>query len=172
MKKQTKNWITGPGAWPGLALLLLWLLLSWQLSKASRRKKMNTINDIGLTINGFLIDQGYSFLSKIITAQAAHETGNFSSYIFKANNNLFGMRHPKIRITHSLGEHKGYAIYSDIQDSILDILDWLHFHRIAKPFKTIDEYVTAIHERGYFEDKPENYIAGMKHFYNLYFGNQ
>ncbi len=131
---------------------------------------MNTINDIGLTVNGFLIDQGYGFLSNIITCQAAHETANFTSHIFKANNNLFGMRCPKIRITHAVGESQGYAIYAGYEDSILDLLDWLHFHRLVRPYSSIDEYVKAIHEKHYFEDKPENYIAGMKHFYKLYFG--
>jgi len=48
-------------------------------------------------------------MSKLITAQAGFETGNFTSVIFKENNNLFGMKLPKVRKTTAIGENRGHA---------------------------------------------------------------
>lgn len=56
----------------------------------------------------------------IILAQAKLETGNFSSRIFKENNNLFGMREAKQRITTAIGTENNHAYYHSWQESILD----------------------------------------------------
>jgi hypothetical protein len=56
----------------------------------------------------------------IVLAQAKIESGNYSSFIFKNNNNLFGMRYPKIRTTTSKGSKLGYAYYSSWRESVID----------------------------------------------------
>ena len=56
----------------------------------------------------------------IVLAQAKIESGNYSSFIFKNNNNLFGMRHPKVRMTTSKGSKFKYAKYSSWRESLLD----------------------------------------------------
>ena len=40
--------------------------------------------------------------------------------IFNSNNNLFGMKHPTIRTTTSLGTKFGYAHYSNWEESVID----------------------------------------------------
>jgi len=56
----------------------------------------------------------------VVLAQSILETGNFNSYIFKKNNNLFGMKLPNRRETTAIGTHKGYANYNSWGDSVKD----------------------------------------------------
>ena len=60
----------------------------------------------------------------IAIAQSLIETGNFTSHIFKDNNNLFGMQHPEKRSTLSLGVKNGHAYYKSWIDSVKDYKLW------------------------------------------------
>ncbi len=62
----------------------------------------------------------------IAIAQSLLETGHFKSEIFKNNNNLFGMKHPKVRKTFSTGTKNGHASYSSWKDSVRDYKIWQH----------------------------------------------
>lgn len=54
-------------------------------------------------------------------AQAIIESGLGRSDLFKSNNNLFGMREAKSRMTTSSGSKNGFAYYKKWQDAVLDI---------------------------------------------------
>ncbi len=56
----------------------------------------------------------------IALAQARLETGNFSSKVFRENNNLFGMREAKQRITTAKGTENNHAYYHSWHESVLD----------------------------------------------------
>ena len=56
----------------------------------------------------------------IVIAQAKIETGNFKSKVFLENNNLFGMRQARQRITTSTGTNLNHATYDNWQDSVID----------------------------------------------------
>lgn len=56
----------------------------------------------------------------IVLKQAKVETGNFRQWIFLENNNLFGMKYPKYRITTAIGENRGHAVYNTWQESVID----------------------------------------------------
>ena len=56
----------------------------------------------------------------IVLAQAKIESGNYNSLVFKKNNNLFGMRHPRVRTTTSKGSRFRYAYYNSWRESVLD----------------------------------------------------
>jgi flagellum-specific peptidoglycan hydrolase FlgJ len=56
----------------------------------------------------------------IVLAQAKLESGNFTSKIFKQNNNMFGMRKARRRITSSQSEKNTYAYYRDWVDCVYD----------------------------------------------------
>ena len=56
----------------------------------------------------------------IVLAQSKLETGNFTSKIFRENNNLFGMREAKQRITTAQGTENNHAYYHSWQESVLD----------------------------------------------------
>jgi len=91
-------------------------------------KKVDTvylkINEIN---NHWLYDeiksQGVVF-PDIVFGQALLESGNFKSNVFKENNNLFGMRLPKVRKTTAIGKNRGYAKYENWVQSVGDYLLW------------------------------------------------
>lgn len=56
----------------------------------------------------------------IAYSQAFLETDGFKSYIFKENNNLFGMKVATIRATKNIGEENGHAVYKNWKESVDD----------------------------------------------------
>lgn len=102
-------------------------------------------------------------------AQAAHETGNFVSPLYFSNNNCFGMKMPVVRPTTADKELFGYAHYKSIEDSAADFCLYYSFVGLGGGLQTIDQYVTGLHNKGYFEAPLDEYLNGVKHFYNLYF---
>lgn len=60
---------------------------------------------------------------------------NMCSKLFKSNNNLFGMKHPGVRPTKSLGSKKGFASFEKWQHSVDDYKLYLEFcngHQMTK----------------------------------------
>lgn len=56
----------------------------------------------------------------IVLAQAKIESGNYTSKVFKENNNLFGMKEPNVRTTTALGTKNSHAYYLDWVSSVYD----------------------------------------------------
>lgn len=56
----------------------------------------------------------------IVLAQAKIESGNYTSKIFRENNNLFGMKEPNVRTTTALGTKNSHAYYTDWVSSVYD----------------------------------------------------
>ena len=52
------------------------------------------------------------------------ESGNFTSNLFKQNNNMFGMKEAKQRPTTALGAENNYAYYEDWQSCVEDYALW------------------------------------------------
>lgn len=88
--------------------------------------------------------------TKLLYAQTYHETGNFTSKVFKENKNLFGMRQPKKRQTLATGTQHSHATFQSYKDSIVD-----YFYR-QKEFNisNVDdgEYMLATVKSRYAED--------------------
>ena len=89
--------------------------------------------------------------AKILTAQAMHETGNFTSRLYREQNNMFGMRHPQVRETLSTEDRNGYANFATLENSVEDLLLYFKEFNLKPTFKTPSEYVKAIKSKGYFE---------------------
>ncbi len=79
--------------------------------------------------------QGVKF-PDVAMAQARLETGHFKSDVFKENNNLFGMKHPSVRQTVSLGANRGHAKYKTWQDSVKDYKLWQDFYNVSAMSET------------------------------------
>jgi hypothetical protein len=95
----------------------------------------------------FLLENN-AWYPEILLAQAKLESGNYTSNIFKSNNNLYGMRKVYRRPTTQQGDDKGYGYYSNWCLSVLDRILWDKFAFENKPSK--DEYLRAL--RGYAND--------------------
>jgi len=166
-------------SWPGLRTwarflpgLLILAMLSVIASRTyTRQKRMSIISKYGIDLYLLLIEQGFfPGTAAMITAQAAHETANFTSYIFMFNNNPFGMKLPEVRRTTAYGEARGHAVYSSMESAALDY--WLYYKDREYPsvWKDIDTFIAALKAQNYFEAPLELYKSAVKKFYKVYFG--
>lgn len=96
----------------------------------------------------------------IVYAQAALESGNFTSTIFRENNNLFGMRMPERRETTAVGINRKYAVYSTWKSSVDDYL--LFQQRYLGQYQTEAGYLKYL-DRNYCEC--EGYVNKLKSRY-------
>ena len=93
----------------------------------------------------------------IVYAQACLETGHFSSKIFKSNNNLFGMREARGRVSTNKGAENGHAVYQHWRESVLDYA--LFQCCYLKNIKTEAEYYDYL-AKNYAEDS--TYVSKVK----------
>ena len=109
--------------------------------------------------------------AKILTAQAMHETGVFTSRLYKEQNNLFGMTQPVIRETLSTGGRSGFANYATLEDSVRDLL--LYFKEFnIKPASNefleddrsrgLHAYLKLIKSKDYFEAPYIEYFNAVR----------
>lgn len=94
-----------------------------------------------------------------IIAQARHETGNYTSAIYKENKNLFGMKKPSKRKFWGIGENRGHATYSTIVHSVIDF-----FERARSYKRTLTaangDYLAYLKNSKYAEDP--NYLNAVR----------
>ena len=93
----------------------------------------------------------------VVLAQAKIETGNFTSKIFKENNNMFGMKLPERRQTTAVGESRNHAKYTNWIQSIRDYKLWQD--QMIHKAPTKHAYLAYL-KRNYAQDK--NYIKKIK----------
>lgn len=114
-------------------------------------------------------------LSIFIVAQARHETGGYSSSIFKLCNNAFGYKW----VGQSLAdgpcsmspEGDNYARYSSVEDSTHEITAWIKrrqseggFPRDLSEIRSGDQYATLLKSVGYYGDSISHYAAGLSYW--------
>lgn len=92
------------------------------------QERLISINNDSLKLNYFnvynqIISNNIEF-ADIVFCQAILESGHFKSKVAKYNNNLFGMRHPKKRITKSKGSRYKYAFFDSWVESVIDYKLW------------------------------------------------
>lgn len=96
----------------------------------------------------------------VVFAQAVVESAHFSSSVFKNENNLFGMKHPRRRETLSEGVgNTGYASYDNWTFSVDDYRLWQLNMFKNKEYNTKTEYL-ALLGRVYAEDT--RYVKTLK----------
>ena len=93
----------------------------------------------------------------IVLAQSKLETGNFTSKVFRENNNLFGMREAKQRITTAKGTENNHAFYHSWYESVLDYS--FYQCRYLSNIQTEEQYFQYL-EQSYAEDP--TYIIKVK----------
>jgi uncharacterized FlgJ-related protein len=98
----------------------------------------------------------------IVLAQAKLESGSFKSKIFKENNNMFGMKLARQRITTALGEKNGHAYYRDWIDCLYDYC--MYQSSVMCNVSNESEYFNKLGER-YAEDS--TYVSKLKHIIKI-----
>ncbi|MGB8705119.1 MAG: glucosaminidase domain-containing protein [Gillisia sp.] len=155
MKNLSKYW-TKLVKWLGFLSILsgvFWTV--WRLIKSLNENPKTNLH---------LLLGKYRNLRKILIAQARHETGDFTSRAYHENHNLFGMGNANVR--KQLG-YKGldqYRHYKNNDQSIRDML--LYLDSVNMPTDlSVQEYVTALNNLGYFTAPFYEYFEGVKHYY-------
>lgn len=114
-----------------------------------------------LTDGLFVPDENYI---EALYAQAALETGHFTSNIYLRGNNLFGMRQSVIRDRWWSDSISGHAAYTHHIMSVLDRIDWDMWHNIR--YKDFHLYTHTVQDHGYATDR-EYLIKWQKLFENI-----
>lgn len=94
---------------------------------------------------------------KTVISQSILETNWFNSNIFIENNNLFGMKEPRVRKTTAIGTNRGHAIYKHWTCSVIDYKLWYLFVSKNRTYNNYYDFLTYI---GYAEDG--DYINKLK----------
>lgn len=111
-------------------------------------------------------------LAKIVTAQSQFESGNYTSNVFKADNNAFGYKYVGQKIaTRGLPSPKkegdNYAHYNSVQDSAIEIANWLKRRLKEKKLPPFDQitlpgqYSKLIKAAGYYGASENTYTKGI-----------
>ena len=77
----------------------------------------------------------------IVYAQAILESNDFTSHIYKANNNMFGMKMPERRPTLAIGINRGHAVYRNWQECLTD---YAIYQSSYKRGLTEEEYLKSL----------------------------
>ena len=93
----------------------------------------------------------------IVLAQSMIETGQWKSKIFMENNNLFGMKEAKMRITTACGTQYNHAYYNHWRESVYDYA--FYQCRYLSKIKSESEYFQYL-AANYAEDP--NYLNAIK----------
>lgn len=95
-------------------------------------------------------------------AVSAHETGGWTSRIYRENHNLFGMRLPSANTT-AIGAKHGHAVFRSDLDSAKDLV--MYFDRLKWKqinFSDSDSLVDEMKRKKYFEAPLDLYKNAVK----------
>lgn len=106
----------------------------------------------------------------IVLAQAKLESANFKSYVFRKNNNMFGMRFPRQRETVAIKDVGGYSYYETWMHSVIDLRLYYSAYLDGKTEEEVyaflgrryaesPQYVTALKEIIRRENLKQKFIA-------------
>ena len=100
----------------------------------------STINDAILYNHILLMRASFP---KVILCQAKIESADYSSALYKRNNNLFGMKISTSRVTTASQDGRaGYKSYDSWRESITDYVLWQLSHKIGSMSQ--DEYINFL----------------------------
>lgn len=145
---------------------LLVLIFLFLLTAATREEKI-TIVEKASTIER-LSSFGMKF-PRIFLCQVFLETKHLTSKIYLDNNNLVGMKLPRMRPTTAVGVNRGHAVYITAADSIQDYILWQQeFSRSISKCNNDMEYLAFIST--FYAEDPD-YQKKILKIYNKTFNN-
>jgi hypothetical protein len=141
----------------------------------------NTFNQYEQTVYSTAIAEGASdSFARILIAQLKHESADFTSHVFKTDNNPMGMKMPSVRKTPYIAG-KGlqppgkegatpYAHYNNLSDAVKDLFNWLNYNKINwKVITSVPVYAELLRQKSYMGNTQEAkniYIAGLTRYLN------
>jgi len=136
-----------------IRLLLLVFFCSFLLIKVTEKYEQKGYKELTERLSGLGMRFPTIFLSQVYL-----ETGNFTSRIYKENNNMMGMKLPFYRESLAIGENLGHAVYENTGDCILDYIKWQEYwlpryEENNGKLETDEDYLAFLNAIGYAEDK-------------------
>lgn len=125
---------------------------------------------MGLKSRVVILFSKYRALMPYIIAQAKLESGNFTSRVFKTDNNYFGMKLPVKRPTVAAGpglmspEGNNYAHYNSESDSVTDLLLWMEYTKFPVSVDSPEQYTRELKSRNYFGASEVVYLKNIKYW--------
>jgi len=116
-------------------------------------------------------------LAKIVTAQSQFESGNYKSNVFLQDNNAFGYKYVGQKIATKgipspANEGDNYAHYNSVQDSAIELANWLkRRHKEGKLpalelITTPQQYSKLIKAANYYGASESTYTKGITKIFN------
>ena len=108
-------------------------------------------------------------LALLIVAQSKHESNDYTSAVFLDCNNSFGYK--ALNASQSCPLHPDYKKYSNIEESTLEIVNWIGRRLNEGNFPPLDEITTAeqyaqlLKDNGYYGDSVYNYTNGLLNWF-------
>jgi len=128
------------------------------------------------TVLKVAVNEGASnAFAQIVLTQMMHESADFTSNVYKKNNNPMGMKVPRVRKSpYILGAGTGapsnegptpYARFASLSDAVKDLFHWLKYNKIKyNQLTNIQDYVAALKSKSYFGSSDSGakiYTAGL-----------
>ena len=125
------------------------------------------LRHFSISYNPIWLFSKYRLYRKWIIAQSKLETANWTSKLYKEQNNAFGMKCIVSRKTTSTGcGATGFAIYRSVGDSLADYLYWLKLREMPTNINSAAGYFLALKDRGYFQERYSDYLAAVLKYLN------
>lgn len=111
-------------------------------------------------------------MAELIAAQAAHETGNFTSAVWKDCGNAFGYSAPGGK--NACPGHLFYKKYDNLDQSITEVIDWLKRRQKEGTFPAFSEvtspaqYAQLLKNNNYYTDNVQNYAGGLSRWFRQF----
>ena len=132
-----------------------------------------TNNEIDQAIYDTAIEQGFNpVAAKLIAAQARFESADYTSNVFKTDNNTSGIKYiAQANATKGLLSPEGnyYAHFDTIQDCINDKIVRLYNIKMGgvtpeqlKDSTDATEFANLLKERGYYGSSASEYASGLR----------
>ena len=171
LKKLTGSLISSRGQNTRVKYLFGFLILGTLFAKVLQtftdQKKMSSPVETGYQVFKLLRRSFSERQSRYITAQAAHETANFTSTVFRNANNLFGFKYTGHKT--EVGSYGAYGKYKTIEDSVKRYVSYYTVKGYPAEFPSPEIFIRTLKDNKYFEAPEAEYIKAVRYFLKLYF---
>lgn len=109
------------------------------------------------------------FMANLIVAQAKHESGNFSSPVYRDCNNAFG--YSAYKGQGACPGHTFYKKYNNLKESTIELIEWLIRRQREGNFpgfnsvSSAGHYASLLKKNKYYEAPVSEYEGGLRKFY-------
>lgn len=160
--------------------LVMWvLLLVGLVTLLLRSRSEKTISSLTQTqqlIKDLLTLKGYSDRMALWwVAISDHETGTWTSKLYKVASNMFGMKNPLTRSTLSQGPvdvngkpnpnanpDDQYASFTSLANSVYDLDLYMKAKEYPKDFPSVEALISFMKKKGYFTAPEIVYLTSVK----------